>query len=59
MNDRKAVSLINSQGTLAAEFIRMHFDAKQSHILDREFLQKIGKSFGVRYVFQPRLAHFT
>ena len=58
MDDRKVVSLINNQG-LAAEFVRMHFDAEQSHILNREFLQKIGKSIGVRYVFQPRLAHFT
>lgn len=58
MDDRKVVSLINSRG-LAAEFVRMHIDAEQSHILDREFLQKIGKRFGVRYVFQPRLAHFT
>jgi hypothetical protein len=58
MDDRKVVSLINGQG-LAAEFIRMRSDAEQSHILDRESLQKIGQSIGVRYVFQPRLAYFT
>ena len=58
MDDRKVASLINSQG-LAAEFIHMRADAEQSHILDRETLQKIGKSIGVRYLFQPRLAYFT
>jgi len=58
MDDRKVVSLINGQG-LTAEFVRMRSDTEQSHILDRESLQKIGKSIGVRYVFQPRLAYFT
>jgi hypothetical protein len=53
-----SISQINQQG-LAAEYNQMRIDAEQSHILNRDSLQKIGAAIGARFVFQPRLAAFT
>ena len=53
-----SMSHINQQG-LTAEYTQMRTDAEQSHILNRESLQKIGAAIGARFVFQPRLAAFT
>ncbi|HEX6531567.1 MAG TPA: hypothetical protein VF019_03010 [Nitrospira sp.] len=53
-----SLSQINQQG-LAAEYNQMRIDAEQSHILNRDSLNKIGTAIGARFVFQPRLAAFT
>jgi hypothetical protein len=58
ISQQQTISQINQQG-LAAEYNQMRIDAEQSHILNREPLQKIGVAIGARYVFQPRLASFT
>ena len=58
IDEQQTISLINGHG-LAGEYARLHEGAEQSHILDRELLQKIGKSIGARYVFQPRLAYIS
>ena len=57
IDEQQTINLINRYG-LAGEYARLRESGEQSHILDRELLQKIGKSIEVRYVFQPRLAYF-
>lgn len=58
IDEQHVINLINGHG-LAADYVRMRSDAEQSHILDREVLRKIGKTLGARYLFQPRLTHFS
>jgi hypothetical protein len=58
IEEQQTISLINSYG-LVGEYTRLRKGAEQSHILDQELLQKIGKRIGVRYVFQPRLAYIS
>lgn len=58
LDEQHTINLINSHG-LAAEYARMRTEAEQTHILDRDTLQQLGKSTGARYVFQPRLAYFS
>ncbi|HJT19848.1 MAG TPA: hypothetical protein VJ746_05235 [Nitrospira sp.] len=58
VSPQHAISQINQQG-LTAEYTQMRADAEQSHILNRDSLQKIGTAIGARFVFQPRLAAFT
>ena len=58
IDEQQTINLINRHG-LAGEYARLREGAEQSHILDRELLQKIGKSIGARYVFQPRLAYIS
>ena len=55
-DEQHTINLINSQG-LAGDYARMRAEAEQTHILDRDLLQKLGKSTGARYAFQPRLAY--
>ena len=55
IDEQQTINLINRYG-LAGEYARLRESGEQSHILDRELLQKIGKSIEARYVFQPRLA---
>ena len=57
IGEQQTINLINRYG-MAGEYARLRESGEQSHILDRELLQKIGKSIEVRYVFQPRLAYF-
>jgi len=57
IGEQQTINLINRYG-LAGEYARLRESGEQSHILDRELLQKIGKSIEARYVFQPRLAYF-
>lgn len=57
IDEQQTINLINRYG-LAGEYARLRENGEQSHILDRELLQQIGKSIEVRYVFQPRLAYF-
>jgi hypothetical protein len=58
IDEQQTINLINRHG-LAGEYARLRESAEQSHILDRELLQKIGKSIEARYVFQPRLASLS
>jgi hypothetical protein len=58
IDEQQTINLINRHG-LAGEYARLRESAEQSHILDRELLQKIGKSIQARYVFQPRLASLS
>jgi hypothetical protein len=58
ISTKNSLSQINQQG-LAAEYTQMRADAEQSHVLNRESLQKLGTAVGARYVFQPRLAAFA
>ena len=58
MDEQQTIGLINRHG-LTGEYTRLRQGADQSHILERELLQKIGKSIGARYVFQPRLAYIS
>lgn len=58
INEQQTIALINRHG-LAEDYTRLRQGADQSHILDRELLQKIGKNIGARYVFQPRLAYIS
>jgi hypothetical protein len=58
IDEQQTINLINRHG-LAGEYVRLRESAEQSHILDRELLQKIGKSIEARYVFQPRLASLS
>ena len=55
-DEQQTINLINRYRP-AGEYARLREGGEQSHILDRELLQKIGKSIGARYVFQPRLAY--
>ena len=57
IDEQQAINRINRRG-LAPEYVRMRSDAEQSHVLDREVLQKIGSGVSARYVFQPRLTYF-
>ena len=58
LDERASLTGINTQG-LGAEYVQMRRDAGDTHLLNRDSLQKIGAALGVRYVFQPRLASFT
>lgn len=58
VGEQESLTGINKQG-LGMEYIRMRWDAEQSHLLDRDSLRKIGAALGVQYIFQPRLAAFT
>lgn len=58
VSEHDAMSLINTHG-LAGLYAQMRSDAEMSHILDRDILKKVGHAVGARYVFQPRLAHFS
>ncbi|MDV6343923.1 hypothetical protein [Nitrosomonas sp. Is37] len=58
MDEQQTIALINRYG-LTEEYTRLRQGIDQSHILDRKLLQKIGKSLGARYVFQPRLAYIS
>lgn len=55
---QQAVSIINEHG-LAGDYVRSRTDAEQSHILNRDILEKLGTAIGARFVFQPRLAYFS
>ena len=57
-DEQQTINFINSHG-LAGEYARMREDAEQTHILNRDILQKLEKSSGARYAFQPRLAYFS
>lgn len=58
IDQQQTIGLINHHG-LAEEYTRLRQGADQSHILERELLQKIGEHIGARYVFQPRLAYIS
>src|SRR3954453_14348552 len=58
IDEQRTINLINRHG-LAGEYARLRERAEQSHILDRELLQQIGKGIEARYVFQPRLASLS
>jgi hypothetical protein len=58
IDEQQTIGLINRHG-LREEYTRLRQGADQSHILDRELLQKIGKSIGARYVLQPRVAYIS
>ena len=56
VDEQQTINLINRHG-LAGEYRHLRESGEQSHVLDRELLQKIGRSIEARYVFQPRLAY--
>lgn len=58
MDEQQTIALINRHG-LTEEYTRLRQGVDQSHILNRELLQKIGKSIEARYVLQPRLAYIS
>jgi hypothetical protein len=58
VSERDTMTRINQQG-LAESYTKLRSDYDQSNILDRDVLQKLRKTVGVRYVFQPRLEAFT
>jgi hypothetical protein len=58
MPAHETLSRINRAG-LAGEYAAMVSDFQLTGILDREILQRIGQSLGVRYFFQPGLAGFS
>lgn len=58
LSEQKTLTGINKQG-LGEEYVRMRWEAEQSHFLNRDMLRKLGEGLGVQYVFQPRLGAFT
>ena len=56
IEEQQLIGLINYYELVGA-YTSLRRGAEQSHILDRELLQKIGGRIGARYVFQPRLAY--
>ena len=58
IDEHQTIGLINRHG-LTEEYTRLRQGADQSHILDRDLLQKIGQSIGARYVLQPRLVYIS